>query len=142
MYLTAHIFSLKKIISICNIIFLLPRFYHHSLGSGSKSFLTPYTVHQSWHRFMSDLPSHIKVALPALSPTMEMGTIVSWEKKEGINYEFLANNFATLFSRQMSLIIKNSSHNSSISKMNSFIYYGIKNQFVAILKGGWRFSCI
>lgn len=31
----------------------------------------------------ADLPKHIKVALPALSPTMEMGTIVSWEKKEG-----------------------------------------------------------
>ncbi|XP_013778044.1 dihydrolipoyllysine-residue acetyltransferase component of pyruvate dehydrogenase complex, mitochondrial-like [Limulus polyphemus] len=31
----------------------------------------------------SDLPPHHKVALPALSPTMEMGTIVSWEKKEG-----------------------------------------------------------
>lgn len=30
-----------------------------------------------------DLPSHIKVTLPALSPTMELGTIVSWEKKEG-----------------------------------------------------------
>lgn len=33
--------------------------------------------------YSSDLPSHIKVPLPALSPTMEMGTIVSWEKKEG-----------------------------------------------------------
>jgi len=32
---------------------------------------------------MSSLPSHIKVNLPALSPTMEMGTIISWEKKEG-----------------------------------------------------------
>jgi len=31
----------------------------------------------------SNLPSHIKVNLPALSPTMEMGTIVSWEKEEG-----------------------------------------------------------
>lgn len=30
-----------------------------------------------------DLPDHIKVKLPALSPTMEMGTIISWEKKEG-----------------------------------------------------------
>nr|XP_053647197.1 dihydrolipoyllysine-residue acetyltransferase component of pyruvate dehydrogenase complex, mitochondrial-like [Cherax quadricarinatus] len=30
-----------------------------------------------------DLPPHIKVNLPALSPTMEMGTIISWEKKEG-----------------------------------------------------------
>lgn len=34
-------------------------------------------------RQYSDLPSHIKVSLPALSPTMEQGTIVSWEKKEG-----------------------------------------------------------
>lgn len=25
----------------------------------------------------------MKVTLPALSPTMELGTIVSWEKKEG-----------------------------------------------------------
>ncbi len=28
-------------------------------------------------------PSHVRVVLPALSPTMEMGTIISWEKKEG-----------------------------------------------------------
>uniref|UniRef100_A0A0K8SS57 Acetyltransferase component of pyruvate dehydrogenase complex n=2 Tax=Lygus hesperus TaxID=30085 RepID=A0A0K8SS57_LYGHE len=34
-------------------------------------------------RFYADYPSHIKVSLPALSPTMEMGTIVSWAKKEG-----------------------------------------------------------
>lgn len=34
-------------------------------------------------RGYADYPSHIKVALPALSPTMELGTIVSWEKKEG-----------------------------------------------------------
>ncbi|RWS24951.1 Dihydrolipoyllysine-residue acetyltransferase component of pyruvate dehydrogenase complex-like protein [Leptotrombidium deliense] len=33
--------------------------------------------------YCSPLPDHIKVALPALSPTMEMGTLVSWEKKEG-----------------------------------------------------------
>lgn len=31
----------------------------------------------------ADYPSHLKVPLPALSPTMEMGTIISWEKKEG-----------------------------------------------------------
>ena len=31
----------------------------------------------------ADYPSHVKVPLPALSPTMEMGTIISWEKKEG-----------------------------------------------------------
>lgn len=32
---------------------------------------------------MSDYPSHELVKLPALSPTMEQGTIVTWEKKEG-----------------------------------------------------------
>lgn len=35
-------------------------------------------------RFYSDYPPHVKVLLPALSPTMEMGTIVSWEKKQGM----------------------------------------------------------
>lgn len=30
-----------------------------------------------------DLPEYTPVPLPALSPTMEMGTIISWEKKEG-----------------------------------------------------------
>lgn len=33
--------------------------------------------------YCSNYPDHNKVLLPALSPTMEMGTIVSWEKKEG-----------------------------------------------------------
>lgn len=33
--------------------------------------------------YASDLPPHVRVTLPALSPTMELGTIVSWEKKEG-----------------------------------------------------------
>ncbi|XP_065574509.1 dihydrolipoyllysine-residue acetyltransferase component of pyruvate dehydrogenase complex-like [Artemia franciscana] len=28
-------------------------------------------------------PEHVRIPLPALSPTMETGTIVSWEKKEG-----------------------------------------------------------
>lgn len=31
----------------------------------------------------SNLPTHVKVPLPALSPTMESGTLISWEKKEG-----------------------------------------------------------
>jgi len=34
-------------------------------------------------RQFSDLPPHVKVTLPALSPTMESGSIVAWEKKEG-----------------------------------------------------------
>ncbi|KAF7282684.1 hypothetical protein GWI33_002153 [Rhynchophorus ferrugineus] len=33
--------------------------------------------------YSSNLPNHIRVTLPALSPTMELGTIISWEKKEG-----------------------------------------------------------
>lgn len=41
-------------------------------------------INRDVRRFSSsNLPSHIKVNLPALSPTMEMGTIVSWEKQEG-----------------------------------------------------------
>ena len=32
---------------------------------------------------MLGLPPHTKVTLPALSPTMESGTIVSWDKQEG-----------------------------------------------------------
>lgn len=35
------------------------------------------------YRGYADVPDHTKVLLPALSPTMEMGTIVSWEKKVG-----------------------------------------------------------
>ena len=33
--------------------------------------------------FPGKYPSHSKVTLPALSPTMELGTVVSWQKKEG-----------------------------------------------------------
>merc|ERR1712096_215774 len=42
--------------------------------------VTPSVLSQ---RSFSSLPPHNKVALPALSPTMEVGTIVTWEKKEG-----------------------------------------------------------
>jgi len=38
-------------------------------------------------RHYSSLPSHEKVLLPNLSPTMEAGTIVSWEKEEGDRIE-------------------------------------------------------
>ncbi|XP_012258795.1 dihydrolipoyllysine-residue acetyltransferase component of pyruvate dehydrogenase complex, mitochondrial isoform X2 [Athalia rosae] len=34
-------------------------------------------------RLYADYPDHIAVTLPALSPTMETGSIVSWHKKEG-----------------------------------------------------------
>ncbi len=31
----------------------------------------------------AELPAHFKISLPALSPTMEMGSILSWAKQEG-----------------------------------------------------------
>ena len=34
-----------------------------------------------------DMPPHEAMKLPALSPTMETGTIVSWEKKVGDEVE-------------------------------------------------------
>jgi len=34
-----------------------------------------------------DLPPHVIEKLPALSPTMDTGTIVSWEKKVGDEVE-------------------------------------------------------
>ncbi|KRT79313.1 hypothetical protein AMK59_8342 [Oryctes borbonicus] len=44
---------------------------------------TPLQWRPNLVRYYADLPSHIKVPLPALSPTMEEGTLVSWAKKEG-----------------------------------------------------------
>ncbi|XP_026495638.1 dihydrolipoyllysine-residue acetyltransferase component of pyruvate dehydrogenase complex, mitochondrial isoform X4 [Vanessa tameamea] len=44
------------------------------------------SITSTWNvqtRYYSSLPTHSKVNLPALSPTMESGSIVSWEKKEG-----------------------------------------------------------
>ena len=39
-------------------------------------------------RWYASLPDHTPVPLPALSPTMELGTIISWEKKEGLYFCF------------------------------------------------------
>ena len=33
--------------------------------------------------YRTDLPDHKEIRLPALSPTMSTGTILSWEKEEG-----------------------------------------------------------
>ncbi|KAK3751103.1 hypothetical protein RRG08_019310 [Elysia crispata] len=53
---------------------------------------TPFFLRQSAKHSLNDtkrfyssgsLPEHVKVCLPALSPTMELGTIISWQKKEG-----------------------------------------------------------
>ncbi|XP_020300591.1 dihydrolipoyllysine-residue acetyltransferase component of pyruvate dehydrogenase complex, mitochondrial isoform X2 [Pseudomyrmex gracilis] len=50
------------------------------LQSALRFTLTPW---QQQQRFYADYPDHVKVPLPALSPTMETGTIISWQKKEG-----------------------------------------------------------
>lgn len=50
----------------------------------SNKLLAPAIWNVDYYRgYASDLPAHTRVALPALSPTMESGTIISWEKKEG-----------------------------------------------------------
>ncbi|XP_001943838.2 dihydrolipoyllysine-residue acetyltransferase component of pyruvate dehydrogenase complex, mitochondrial [Acyrthosiphon pisum] len=43
----------------------------------------PSVKNVGYRFYATDFPSHIKVALPALSPTMESGTIINWTKKEG-----------------------------------------------------------
>lgn len=60
------------------VCYLSSNIISHTHGRGHTLFL-PYV-----RNFSSDgLPAHHRVPLPALSPTMEMGTIISWEKKEG-----------------------------------------------------------
>lgn len=50
----------------------------------SNKLLTPAVWNVDYYRgYASDFPSHTRVTLPALSPTMDSGTIVSWEKKVG-----------------------------------------------------------
>lgn len=61
-----------------------PARQHSSLANQTLKYMaTPRSVELLSSRGFADLPTHIKVALPALSPTMEAGTIVSWEKKIG-----------------------------------------------------------
>jgi len=43
----------------------------------------PYIKNVGYRFYATDFPSHVKVSLPALSPTMESGTLISWAKKEG-----------------------------------------------------------
>lgn len=50
----------------------------------SNKFLAPAIWNVDYYRgYATDYPSHTRVTLPALSPTMDSGTIVSWEKKVG-----------------------------------------------------------
>ena len=45
--------------------------------------LFPSTQAMVAYRGFADYPEHTRVTLPALSPTMEFGTVTTWEKKEG-----------------------------------------------------------
>lgn len=58
------------------------RITHVSVVSVSSNTLKSGVV----ARFMSDLPYHIVVGMPALSPTMETGTLASWTMKEGDSF--------------------------------------------------------
>ncbi|XP_063060054.1 dihydrolipoyllysine-residue acetyltransferase component of pyruvate dehydrogenase complex, mitochondrial-like [Engraulis encrasicolus] len=55
-------------------------------GATSRLSILPQLQHESSFRLSKrfySLPPHQKVELPALSPTMQTGTIARWEKKEG-----------------------------------------------------------
>nr|NP_001260194.1 midline uncoordinated, isoform D [Drosophila melanogaster]AGB92730.1 midline uncoordinated, isoform D [Drosophila melanogaster] len=54
-----------------------------SIRSKLNTSQSPVTWSYNFARAYANLPEHIRVPLPALSPTMERGSIVSWEKKEG-----------------------------------------------------------
>uniref|UniRef100_A0A671RR88 Acetyltransferase component of pyruvate dehydrogenase complex n=1 Tax=Sinocyclocheilus anshuiensis TaxID=1608454 RepID=A0A671RR88_9TELE len=55
----------------------------NSILSKRSWVLRSQTASSSQSMRMYSLPPHQKVELPALSPTMQMGTIARWEKKEG-----------------------------------------------------------
>merc|ERR1719466_369377 len=59
--------------------------YNRSLPSTSRLLCKDVSFVHS--RFFADFPPHEVLALPALSPTMETGTIARWEVKEGDSFE-------------------------------------------------------
>ena len=61
----------------------LPPQLQVSLAPVRQSLLFPGTQTMVASRGFADYPDHTKVTLPALSPTMEFGTVTAWEKKEG-----------------------------------------------------------
>ncbi|CAH0563487.1 unnamed protein product [Brassicogethes aeneus] len=59
------------------------RHFHRRLETSTSQLLAHTNNVELQKRGYADYPSHTRVPLPALSPTMEAGTIVSWAKKEG-----------------------------------------------------------
>ncbi|KAI5642086.1 biotin-requiring enzyme domain-containing protein [Phthorimaea operculella] len=73
--------AVRSNITRCLSTELLRRKQTTKLVSQTQKLLSPQWGVQV--RYYADLPPHSLVNLPALSPTMESGSIVSWEKKEG-----------------------------------------------------------
>lgn len=57
-------------------------YYRRKQDGASSKTVNRYSFHTQ-KCYYSSLPDHFKVPLPALSPTMETGTIVRWTKEEG-----------------------------------------------------------
>ncbi|CAI2366373.1 unnamed protein product [Moneuplotes crassus] len=59
-----------------------------AITSGAKVDLNNYkSLNSVPLRFFSDLPPHVKLQMPSLSPTMEKGNLAKWCKKEGDQVE-------------------------------------------------------
>ena len=59
------------------------------LSNGNKNIIHPSSLlfnSPHCHRLLSSLPYHLVVGMPALSPTMEAGTISSWKVGEGESF--------------------------------------------------------
>ena len=54
-----------------------------SLRCQHAQLISPTSVSITATRLFSSLPYHLVVGMPALSPTMETGTISEWKVKEG-----------------------------------------------------------
>ena len=75
-----HNNNLRTISSKSSLTYTNPsKNYHKNV----RQLLQVQNVVQANRYYSSDLPACLKVTLPALSPTMEMGTINNWQKKEG-----------------------------------------------------------
>lgn len=97
---TRLLFSTQRCLSLCRRNILSKRYLRisNSINLNIKSSnlnridsksnerflsLTKYNITSIRYASSSNLPSHKKITLPALSPTMETGTLRSWSKQEG-----------------------------------------------------------
>ena len=91
-----HHFYSKTTVVVLNSRQAKSRCFHTSVNKSFKNISSGYKLDNKLNnhgscsalsvRFYS-LPSYNKIVLPALSPTMETGTIVKWQVKEGDRFE-------------------------------------------------------